>query len=172
MDRLGRTAFVEIRTTGLDVDRAASLGRHDMGAASIARRNDPAAALDLIVHCRKPKTAGCANEPSERRASDRAGVLWMCDRGAQGLGIAQERHLLSAAGKQIGCTRFAQGTEAGDVADCLYAADNLFADGGRDVGVLALALLETLRLLDKDFGKQMLTRINAAPPKRRVLRRR
>ena len=44
MDRLGRTALVEICAAGFDVDRPALLGRDDVGAISIACGDDAAAA--------------------------------------------------------------------------------------------------------------------------------
>ena len=77
MDRPGLTAFVEICAAGFDVDRPAFLGRDDVRAVGIARRNDAAAATDFVVHRRKPKAAGCADEPSEGRTGEKAGIFRM-----------------------------------------------------------------------------------------------
>ena len=135
MNKLGRTAFVEVCAAGLEVDGPSCWCCDDMGPVGITRCDDAATAFDFVVHCRKPQSAVCADDPGERRAGERPRILGMSDCGADRFSIADERHLLTMTGKQLGHTRFAQRTEARDVADCLHAADNLFPDVGRDVGM-------------------------------------
>jgi hypothetical protein len=86
----------------------------------------------------------------------------MRDRGAERHGVAEERHLLATAGKEIGFARFYQRAEGADVANPLHAGEDRLADGGEDLGVATLSALEPLSLLDDDLKELVLARIEDA----------